>query len=116
MKTIYDFQPKLYMEHPKGVSMTIPNEATSLQDLVRRASIMARLPEIAQSMETGEDEDFDDALDIPDDLTDYSDNLSYIERVRHKLEGIKADKDKKKAVEAVIPSDPIEDPQNNKSV
>lgn len=98
------------MEHPKGVSMTVPNEATSLRDLVRRSQIMARLPEIAKSVEDGPDEDFDDIVDSDDMPIEYLENKSYIEKVTEHLKEIKAEKAQKKPTEAETPTDPIEDP------
>lgn len=110
VKSINDFRPEDFMEHPKGVSMTVPNEATSLKDLVRRSQIMARLPEIAQSVEDGPDEDFDDIFDSDDMAIEYLENKSYIEKVAEHLKEIKAEKAQKKPSEAETPKDLIEDP------
>ena len=116
VKDIFHLNKDEFLEHPKGVSMTVPNEATSLKDLVHRAQIMARLPEIAQSVENGPDEDFDDAYDVDDMPIEYIENKSYIEKVSEHLKAVKAEEAKKKANKAETPVDPIEDPSVKESV
>ena len=108
--TIYDFKVEDALEHPRGISQTVPNESTSLKDLVRRAWSMAKLPEIAQSMESGEDEDFDDAFDADDQMIDYLENKEYIQRLRDKIAEEKAKKANFRPNEPSSEVDPIEEP------
>ena len=47
--TVEDYNSEVSLYSPGGVSMTVPNEATSLKDLVHRAMVHAYMPEISQS-------------------------------------------------------------------
>lgn len=85
----YQFRPEFAGEKCVGRSETVPNEATSLRDLVRRAVVQARLPEIAKSLEYGDDEDFEDAQDASFDLSDYVENKSFVERYTERLKALK---------------------------
>lgn len=102
-------------EHCFGKSETVPNEATSLKDLVHRAFAMARLPEIAKSVEDGPDEDFDDIFDQDDPMIDYIENKSFIEKVTQKIAEEKAKKAQNKPSEPTSKSDPIEEPSTKES-
>lgn len=100
-----------------GPSMTVPNEAFSLKDLVYRSQVMAMLPDIAKKLEYGEDETFDDAFPNDLDLADYIENKSYIVKLYNKLKEVKeADKASKKADKASNSSETIVEPLENQSV
>ena len=115
--TPFTFDKSTAFEHPKGRSQFIPQQGTDLIDLVRRSQINAMLPSVAQAMEKGEDEDFDDAFDQESmDLVDYGENLDFIGRTQEKLKAAKeaakkakAEKDKESTTK---PSEVADMPEN----
>lgn len=111
---INQYDPEVAFVKLSGKSETVPNEATSLHELVVRALRGAQLPAIAQQLEYGEDEDFEDAFEPGQDLSDYTDNLSYIEKQsalieRAKEAALREKREKKAEIEPESIKDPLEE-------
>lgn len=73
MKKGYNFPdaPASGLEHPKGKSMTVPNQALSIRDIMERSLRGAMLSEVAHNrLEYGDDEDYDDEMPTEMDLSD----------------------------------------------
>lgn len=114
---ITQYDPSIAFSEIKGRSETVPNEATSLHELVVRALRGAQLPALAQEIETGEDEDFEDAFEPGKDLSDYIDNLSYIEKQSDLIERAKeAALREKRENKAEKEQESIKDPLEEQSV
>lgn len=64
-----------------GRSETVPNAAISLVELYRRSVLGQITPDVAFPVETGDDEDFDDAFEAQDiiDVYENSQKISYLQ-------------------------------------
>lgn len=67
-----------------GPSMTAPNEAFSVAELMKRAMAGMPVPAVARELEFGEDEDFD-AVQPPTDLLEYFEQAEQLNALERQL-------------------------------